>query len=170
MASQFERRLAEGLRCHAGVGDGDDLGDALLAGPGQRRHVAGDDRAEGLAVHPTGLLRRQGANAVEGEGELGVDRLLHPERAVVVEHGEPLLGRHEVGPAVGRRGFEEIEDGRLGGAVAPGRQRIAASLRRCGARQRGEEEQGREGAAGEAMRHGVILSILGRPAPPVAGR
>ena len=154
MASHSSAVCAEGLRRHAGVGHGDDLGDALLAGPGQRRHVAGDDRAEGLAVRPAGLLRREGANPVEGEGELGVDRLLHPERAVVVEHGEALLGRHEVGPTFGRRGFEEVEDGSFGGAVPPGRQRVAALLRCRRTRQPGEK-QGREDAAREAKWHGV---------------
>ena len=34
---------------------------------------------------------------VQGEDQLGVDRLLGPQRAVVVEHGDALGLRHEVG-------------------------------------------------------------------------
>jgi hypothetical protein len=41
------------------------------------------------------MLRRERLDPVEREGELEVDRLLGPERAVVVEGGDALLDRNE---------------------------------------------------------------------------
>ncbi len=35
-------------------------------------------------------------DAIQGEGELEVHRLLTPERAVIVERGNALLNRYEV--------------------------------------------------------------------------
>ena len=63
---------------------------------------------------------------VEREHDLAVDRVLDPERAVLVEGGEPVLGRHEVGAAGLGGGVDEIEDRLLGRAVVPGRQRVVA--------------------------------------------
>ena len=74
---------------------------AIAFSPPRERalHVAGEERLEGLRGLPLGMLRRQRLHAVEREGELEVDRLLGPERAVVVEDGDALGGRHEAGPA-----------------------------------------------------------------------
>src|SRR6185436_1746651 len=49
-------------------------------------------------------------------------RLLAPERAVVVERGDPLGGRDEVGPALRRHALDEVDDGRLRLPVVPARQ------------------------------------------------
>ena len=70
------------------------------------------------------MLGRQRHDPVEREHHLAVDRVLDPQRAVLVEGGEPVLGRHEVGAARFGGGADEIEDRLLGRAVVPGRQRI----------------------------------------------
>ena len=61
-----------------------------------RLHVAVEQRLERLLVLPLRMLRRQRLDAVDREGDLEVDRLLAPQRAVVVEGGDALGGRHEV--------------------------------------------------------------------------
>ena len=70
--------------------------DGLLAAGQRALQVAREDRLERLLVLPLRMLRRQRLDAVEREGELEVHRLLGPERAVVVEDGDALGGRHEV--------------------------------------------------------------------------
>ena len=102
MASQSVTIFCELVGGHAGVRRHDELDEALLAGRGERLHVAFEYRLERLRVFPLGMLRRQRLDAVEREGELDVHRLLGPERAVVVEDGDALGWRHEVGrrPAV----------------------------------------------------------------------
>ena len=93
----------------------DDLSNSSVVIPAWRRHddldqrrlsagqhglqVALEKRLERLLVLPFGMLRRQRLDAVEGERELDVDRLLAPQRAVVVEHGDALGDGHEVGAA-----------------------------------------------------------------------
>jgi hypothetical protein len=70
------------------------------------------------------MLGRQLYHAVERENDLGVDRVLDPERAILVEGGEPVLGWHEIGTArLGRRA-DEIEDRSLRRAVVSGRQKF----------------------------------------------
>ena len=56
----------------------------------------------GCVSFHSGMLRRQRLDPVEGEGELGVHRLLGPQRAVIVEHGDALGFGHEVGRAFRR--------------------------------------------------------------------
>ena len=55
--------------------------------------------------------------APEDEAELDRHRLLAPERAVVVEDGDPLGGRDVVRPALGRHPLDEVDDRRLRRAV-----------------------------------------------------
>ena len=84
---------------HAGMGDGDDLHPVLLAELGHRRMVAGQHRLEGLGLLPLGMLGRHLGEPVEGEEALAVERVLDPGGAVLVEGGDAVLGRHEVGAA-----------------------------------------------------------------------
>ena len=53
----------------------------------------------GSFVRPFGVVRRLRLDPVEREGELGVHRLLDPQRAVIVEHGDAILGSDEIGGA-----------------------------------------------------------------------
>src|ERR1700752_1991466 len=69
----------------SGVRRGDDLEQAALAGSGDRFHVSFDHAFEWLCLFPLRVLRRERLDAIEREGQLCVDRLLHPKRAVLVE-------------------------------------------------------------------------------------
>ena len=95
-----EHRLAEFVGRHAGVGRRHDLQQALFAGGRQRLHVLVEQRLERLRRLPFRMLRRHRLDAIEGEHDLEVDRLFAPQRAVIVEGGDALLGRHEVGAAL----------------------------------------------------------------------
>jgi hypothetical protein len=59
----------------------------------------------------------------EDEVELDRHRLLAPQRAVVVEGGDPLLGREVVRAVTGHPG-DELSDRPAGRRVVPGRQRF----------------------------------------------
>jgi hypothetical protein len=54
---------------------------------------------KGCVVPPLGVVGGHRLHAVDGEEELEVGRLLGPEAAVVVEDGDALGGRDEVGRA-----------------------------------------------------------------------
>jgi hypothetical protein len=97
-------------------------------------HVALQRGLEGLLLLPLRVLISEGLDPVQREGELGVHGLFHPKRAVVVEHGDALGRRHEVGAALGGHGLHEGDDGLLGLIVGPGRQRVG------GGRNHGESE------------------------------
>ena len=56
---------------------------------------------------------------VEGEGELGVRRLLGPERAVVVEGSDALGGRDKLRSASAGHIGHELHNGAFGCAVVP---------------------------------------------------
>ena len=76
-------------------------------------------RLERLLRLPFGVLRRERLDAVESERDLEVHRLLGPQRAVVVEHGDPLRGRHEILACRVRRRLDEVEDARLDRTFVP---------------------------------------------------
>ena len=100
VAIQSSDGLGELLRRHAGMRRRHDLQQALLAGRRERLHVAFEQRLERLLGLPLRMLRRQRLDAIEREGELEIDRLLGPQRAVVVEGGDALGRRHEIRPAL----------------------------------------------------------------------
>jgi hypothetical protein len=99
----------------------------VLAGSRERFHVVLEYGLERLPVGPLGMLGSERPDAVDGKEELEVERLLGPQGAVVVEGGDALGLRHEVG--AGRIGdsTDKIEDRRFGIPVIPGRQRIGRS-------------------------------------------
>ena len=102
-----------GVRCRH------DLEQTTLACRGDGFAIAFEHAFEGLLLLPLRMLRRQRLDAVEREGELHVDRLLRPERAVVVEHGDPLRRRHEVCSALPRDPADEVDDRPLCLALVP---------------------------------------------------
>ena len=70
------------------------------------------------------MLRRRGLQLVEHEEELELERLLAPERAVVVEDGDAIAGRDiVVASRVGNR-LDESHGRRLCLAVVPRRKRL----------------------------------------------
>ena len=148
----------KGFGGDAGVRRHDDLDDALLAGGRERRLVAVQRRLERLGVAPFGMLRRQRLEPVEREHALGVDRLLDPERAVIVEHGDPLGLRHEVGAALRRDRGNEIDDRRLRRAVVPGRQISCA-----GRMPEADDQHGRQATDGSSSSI-LPIALLDGPA------
>src|SRR5437660_12687476 len=76
---------------HAAMAHRHDLHEALLTRSEQRLLVARKHSCEGLLLSPFWILRRERQYAVNGEGALEINRLLGPERAVVVESRNTLL-------------------------------------------------------------------------------
>src|SRR5437660_12601853 len=79
------------LGAHAAVAYCHDLHEALLSRSDQRLLVARKHSREGLLLFPLQMLRGECLHTVNGEGELKVDRLLRPERAVIVEGSDTLF-------------------------------------------------------------------------------
>ena len=112
--------LFEFLRGHARVGGHDDFDHRVFAAGERGFHVALEQRRERFLVLPLRMLRREHLHAVEREEELEIHRLLGPERAVVVERGDALVRRNEVGRAFLGYFFDESDDGFLRRGVVPG--------------------------------------------------
>ena len=83
--------LLEFLGGHARVGGRHELDDALLAGAASVFMSPSRMALKGSGPSTRGA-RGERLDAVEDEGELDVHRLLGPERAVVVEHGDTIPG------------------------------------------------------------------------------
>jgi hypothetical protein len=140
--------LRELLRGHARVRGGHQLRDAGLALCQGSFQVAVQQRSKRLLGPPLGVLGRQRFDAIDDEEELEIHRLFGPQAAVVVEHGDPLGRRNEVGRTLARRPADEIEDHRFGRPFVPRRQRITAGRglgpgrrRQEGKRQRAERNE-----------------------------
>ena len=115
----------------AGVGRRHDLEKAFLAERRQCLEVALEHRLERLGVAPLRVLRRERLHPVHRERDLEIDRLLGPERAVVVEGRDALLDRDEIRPALLGHALDERDDRLLRRALVPGRQRIGLRERAC---------------------------------------
>ena len=89
--------LLEFRRRHARVRGHDDFEDRVFAAGERAFHIALEQRGEWFLGFPLGMLRRECLHAVEREEQLEIHRLLAPERAVVVERGDALLRRNEIG-------------------------------------------------------------------------
>ncbi len=66
------------------------------------------------------MVWRQHLQAVDGEEQLVVRRLLGPERTVVVEDSNAVVRREVVGASLGGGALYEVDDRRLGRRVIPG--------------------------------------------------
>src|SRR5688572_12881815 len=117
-----------------------ELEQSTLASGGHGLHVAVEDSLERLLLLPLWMLRRQGFDAIERERNLNVDRLLGPQRAVVVERGDPLGDLNEVGPALLSYFRDEVDDGLLGSGVIPGGQRIGVLRGNAASRRAGSDQ------------------------------
>ena len=110
---------------------------ALDAGGLQALEITGQRRLERLLLLPLRMPGCDRFRAVHAEDELRIDRLLGPKRAVVVEHGDALGGRHVAVAALLRDLGDELQDARLGRPVIPGGQRVFDGLQSgCGQRRR----------------------------------
>jgi hypothetical protein len=87
--------------------------------------------------------------------------MLDPERAVLIECRDALFGRHEIGAGRVGSGPHEFQDGVLGCAFVPRRQRIGLCIRRSsGARARnGTNEDGDKLTTTNIDRHGSPPSL-----------
>ena len=114
---------------HARVRRHDDFHQRFFAARQRGFHVALEERGERLLVLPFGMLRRERLHAIEREGELEIDRLLGPQRAVVVEHRDARGRRYEILAAFRGDARDEVQDGLFGRAVVPGWQSIGREHR-----------------------------------------
>ena len=130
--------LVELLGGHPGVGDGKDPRDGGFAAGKRAFHIALERRRKRLLRLPFGMLRGERPQAIEGEDELEVQRLLGPQRAVIVEGGDSLGDGDEVRRSFLRHLLDERFDGLLGAGVVPGAQRIGGEGR---IRQQQQSEQ-----------------------------
>ncbi len=112
------------------MGGGHDLEQALLARRLHRLHVVLEYALEGLLRLPLRVLGRERLHPIEREGDLDVDRLLGPQRAVVIESGDALRGGHEVRASLRSDARHEADDGLLRRAVVPGGEWIGGGRRR----------------------------------------
>ncbi len=116
------RRAGDGMR-----GDGDPGLDGLGELVGRHRAVGELEELQ-HQPEPAGLQlldRRRPAQLCrpgEGERQLGVERHLRRQGAVVVEHGDPIRLRHEVGRPRRGDGVDELDDRPLDGGVTPARE------------------------------------------------
>src|SRR6185312_9000106 len=92
-----------------------------------RLAVPRQHRLEGLDVGELRLRFDDSRNALQAVHHLRVHRMLDPERAVLIEGGDALRRRHELRAPFGRRRLYELDNGLLGRAVVPGRQRVLRS-------------------------------------------
>ncbi len=129
-------RVGEFGRRHAGVGGLHDLEQALLARVGKSGHIACKEGSEGFQRLPFGMLRRQRLHAVDGEGDLEIDRLFGPQGAIIVEGCDSFRRRHEIRSACRCDLGHEIDDRRLRWTLVPRRQGISLGERRCHAGQK----------------------------------
>ena len=82
---------------------------------------------KGWVVFHSGCSLASCLDPVQGERQLDVERLLRPERPVVVEDGEALRDGHLVRTGFISHGVDEREDGSLRVTLVPGRQRIRSA-------------------------------------------
>ena len=111
--------------------------------PGQDRpEVAFESGLEDGLLPPLRMLADLGLDAVQGECDLHVGRLLGPERAVVVEGRDPLGDWDEVRAALLRHLLDERDSW-------PPSPPLAAAVRREGrrGRRRGDHDEGEEGGS-----------------------
>ena len=93
-------------------------------------HIARNGRTKNRILLPGGVLRRQGANAIQHKDKLRIGRLFHPKRAIIVKHRNAFGGRDISRTTFARDGSDKIKQRTLARAFTPGRQRVRA-LREC---------------------------------------
>jgi hypothetical protein len=69
----------------------------------------------------------QHRHALQAIDQLRVDRMLNPQRAVLIKGGNALLGWNEFCPSGFRGGADKVDDGLFGRAIIPRGQRVLGS-------------------------------------------
>src|SRR6185312_2467984 len=128
----------------------DDLQQTFLSASLERGDVAIEHGLERLLRLPFGILWCHALDFVERKSELEIERLLAPQGAVIIEHGDALLGRHKIVSSLHRHPRDKIQDGLLPRAGVPGWQRvgIARLYRRALGDERRRKERGKHCPAG----------------------
>ncbi len=101
---------AELLRRRSRMRGEDDLGYLVHADPAEGLAIVLEDRLERLLPAPFGMLRGHRTDAIDREEELEVHGLLGPQRAVVVEGGDPIGLGHEVRAFRISHALDELHD------------------------------------------------------------
>ena len=133
----------------------DDLNERRQAAGESGLQVPCEDRFVRVFLLPLGVLRRKLLNAVNGEQELKIQRLLSPERAVVVERGDAFGRRHKL-----RRAFRgdlrhEVQNGLLRPAIIPRWQRIGVLGDGCR-----ESQHVKERGGADFCFHGFLIGCV----------
>ena len=115
------------------------------AGAEHRCHIAGQGRRNRGVFLPFRMIASKALEFVEDELRLERERGLGPERAVVVEDGDPRRRFEEVGRSGRRRPRYELQDRLPRRAVIPRRERV-----RC---RRVRREDNPDQEQGENQRH-----------------
>ena len=134
----FGNELPEFFGGHAGVRRHEDFADRLFAASQRAIDVALEQGSKRLLVFPLRMQRRERLDTIERKEKLEVERLLAPERAVVVEGGDALGGGHEVRRSFARHALDKRDDRLPGRAVVPGGQGIGGVPDRGEAHRRNE--------------------------------
>ena len=82
------------------------------------------DGVERRDVRQFGLRLDQGRDLLQAIHHLRIDRMLDPQRAVLIKRGNALLGRYELRAALGCSRLDEFHDGLFGRSVVPRSQRV----------------------------------------------
>ena len=82
------------------------------------------DGVERRDVRQFGLRLDQGRNLLQAIHHLRIHWMLDPQCAVLIERGNPRLGRHELRAALSRGRLDEFDDSLFGRAVVPRSQRV----------------------------------------------
>src|SRR5215470_18026036 len=98
-AGPVSHNLVELISRHARMGGGNEFEKALFTGGSQRLQITFKDGLVRLRRLPLRMLWGQRVEAIGYERELEVDRLLSPQRPVVVEGGDAFRHGHELLPA-----------------------------------------------------------------------
>ena len=101
-------------------------------------------------------MRRHLVHAVQREEGLGIERVLDPQRAVLIEGGDALLRRHERGAAAVGRGFDKVQDCLLRRSLIPGRKDARSGLRR---RHGGRELASENAKRRQHRKHGAAVQL-----------
>jgi hypothetical protein len=151
-----------------------ELKDPFLARGGEGFHVTVERGLEGLEVLPLGMIRRHRLDPIDGEQELEVERLLGPQRSVVVEDGDALGLGHEVGACRVGHPVHEVED-RVPGSPSfqdgNGSGATASGLVDQGSGARRQQHQARHGDDRECSSHlDHLFSFRSGNTPAACGR
>ena len=106
------------------------------------------------------MLRRKRLYAVDHEKYLGVNRLLSPECAIVVESSDALLRRHIIRAAFVGHPPYKFDDGFLCCAVVPGGQSVGSPSLRLTSEAQPQKKQDKQCAVAFHLQSGISRTPL----------